>query len=89
VKAIRTAPIGPENGIGEIMSAADAALMISTSWGFTRSAANTVPTTWVSLRKPFGKLGRSGRSVSRQMRIPWSEALPSRRKNAPGILPAA
>ena len=48
-----------------------------------------VPTTWTSLRKPFGNEGRSGRSMSRQVKIAWSLARPSRRKNEPGILPAA
>jgi len=33
--------------------------------------------------------GRSGRSISRQIRMAWSDSLPSRRKNAPGIFPAA
>ncbi len=73
----------------EIISAADAALIASTSCGFSWSAEKMVPTTWVSLRKPLGKDGRSGRSMSRQMRIAWSDRRPSRRKKAPGILPAA
>ena len=37
----------------------------------------------------LGNDGRSGRSISRSVRIAWSVALPSRRKNEPGILPAA
>ena len=47
---MRTAPMGPSNGIPEIINAAEAALMASTSWGFSWSAPITVPTTWVSLR---------------------------------------
>ena len=86
---MRTAPTGPSNGMPESMSAAEAPLIMSTSCGLTRSAARTVPTTWTSLRNPSGKHGRSGRSVSRQVRIAASGALPSRRKNEPGILPAA
>ena len=61
--------------------------MASTSWGLTWSAPKMVPTTWTSLRKPSGNDGRSGRSISRQVRMAWSEDLPSRRKNEPGILP--
>ena len=34
--------------------------MARTSWGFSWSAPMTVMTTWVSLRKPSAKLGRSG-----------------------------
>ena len=86
---MRTAPIGPSKGMPEIINAAEAALMASTSYGFSWSALKIVPTTWTSLRKPFGNDGRSGRSISRQVRTAWSEGLPSRRKKAPGILPAA
>jgi hypothetical protein len=87
--ASRTAPIGPSNGIPDTVRAADAALMASTSWGCSWSAPRIVPTTCTSLRNPSGNDGRRGRSISRQVRMAWSVALPSRRKNEPGILPAA
>ncbi len=48
--ATRTAPIGPSNGMPLIMSAAEAALIDSTSWGLVWSAPMTVSTIWVSLR---------------------------------------
>ncbi|CAM5258347.1 hypothetical protein SVIOM342S_00820 [Streptomyces violaceorubidus] len=48
-----------------------------------------VATTWISLRRPFLKDGRSGRSIRRQVRTASSEGRPSRRKKLPGILPAA
>src|SRR5579875_1261628 len=86
---MRTAPIGPSKGMPESISAALAALMASTSWGFSWSAPITVMTTWVSLRNPSAKLGRNGRSMSRQVRMAASVGRPSRRKNEPGILPAA
>ncbi len=86
---MRTAPMGPSKGMPEIISAAEAALIARMSCGFSWSALKIVPTTWTSLRKPFGKDGRSGRSMSRQIKIAWSESFPSRRKNAPGIFPAA
>ena len=46
-------------------------------------------TTWTSLRRPLANDGRSGRSIRRQVRIASVEGRPSRRKNEPGILPAA
>ena len=46
-------------------------------------------TTWTSSRNPSLKVGRSGRSIRRQVRIAVSEGRPSRRKKLPGILPAA
>ena len=42
-----------------------------------------------SLRMPFGKSGRSGRSVRRALRIASVLGRPSRRKKEPGILPTA
>ena len=86
---MRTAPMGPSNGMPEIIKAAEAALIARMSCGFSWSALKIVPTTWTSLRKPFGNEGRRGRSIRRQIRMAWSESLPSRRKNAPGIFPAA
>jgi hypothetical protein len=86
---MRTEPIGPSNGMPLIINAAEAALIDSTSWGFSWSAPITVVTTWVSLRKSLGNDGRSGRSVRRQVRTASSVGRPSRRKNEPGILPAA
>ena len=46
-------------------------------------------TTWTSLRRPLANDGRSGRSISRQVRIASSHGRPSRRKNEPGMRPAA
>src|SRR4051812_35847861 len=86
---MRTAPIGPSKGMPEIISAADAALMATMSWGFSWSAPRMVPTTWVSLRYPSANDGRRGRSIRRQVRMAWSVGRPSRRKNEPGIFPAA
>ena len=86
---MRTAPTGPSNGMPDSIRAAEAPFRASTSWGFSMSAPRTVPTMWTSLRKPCGNIGRSGRSMRRQVRTADSGALPSRRKNEPGILPAA
>ncbi len=46
-------------------------------------------TTWTSLRRPLMNVGRSGRSIRRQVRIASSLGRPSRRKNEPGMRPAA
>ncbi len=46
-------------------------------------------TTWTSLRRPLANVGRSGRSIRRQVRIASSDGRPSRRKNEPGMRPAA
>ena len=48
-----------------------------------------VSTTWTSLRRPLTNDGRSGRSISRQVRMASSLGRPSRRKNEPGMRPAA
>ena len=82
-------PTGPENGRPESWVESDAALIASTSYGVSGSSARTVMTTWTSLRRPFLKVGRSGRSIRRQVRIASSPGRPSLRKNEPGIWPAA
>ena len=46
-------------------------------------------TTWTSSRYPSRNVGRSGRSISRQVRIAVSDGRPSRRKKLPGIFPIA
>ena len=45
--------------------------------------------TWTSLRKPAGKSGRTGRSISREVRVSFFEGAPSRLKYPPGIRPPA
>ena len=89
MSATRVAPIGPLNGRPEIWVDSDAALIAMTSYMSLGSSARTVMTTWTSLRRPLTNEGRSGRSISRQVRIASSLGRPSRRKNEPGILPAA
>ena len=68
---------------------ADAALIASTSYRSLGSRLRMVTTTWISLRRPSTKDGRSGRSISRQVRIASVDGRPSRRKNEPGMRPAA
>ncbi len=81
--------MGPSNGSPASETAMPAALMAGMSYEFAMSALSTVTTTWTSSRKPSRNVGRSGRSVRRAVRMAVSDGRPSRRKNPPGILPAA
>ncbi len=85
----RTAPTGEGNGTTEHVSAVDAPLIASTSGSFCPSADRTNTMIWVSCVKPFGKSGRIGRSIRRQVRISFSVGRPSRLNQPPGIRPAA
>ncbi len=89
MSATRTAPMGPENGRPESWVDADAALMATTSYRSLGFRLITVTTTWISLRRPSTNDGRSGRSINRQVRIASVDGRPSRRKNEPGMRPAA
>ena len=86
---MRTEPTGPPNGISEIVSAAEAPSVASTSCAFSRSTENVVATTCTSFMKPLGNSGRMGRSIWRAARIAFSLGRDSRLMNPPGILPAA
>ena len=88
-RPMRTAPIGPFQGVSEMVTAADAALIAMISSGLMPSADIENMMTCTSLRIPLGKSGRSGRSVRRAVRMASPLGRPSRRKNEPGILPVA
>ena len=81
--------MGPEKGKPASWVDMDAALIATTSYRCCGSSASMVSTIWISLRRPLTKDGRSGRSMSRQVRIASSDGRPSRRKNEPGIRPTA
>ena len=89
IRATRTPPMGPENGRPASWVDMDAALIATTSYRCCGSSERMVSTIWISLRRPLTKDGRSGRSMSRQVRIASSDGRPSRRKNEPGIRPTA
>ncbi len=89
IRATRTPPIGPENGRPASCVDIDAALMATTSYRWSGCSDMIVSTIWTSLRRPCTNDGRSGRSIRRQVRMASSEGRPSRRKNEPGIRPAA
>ena len=89
ISATRTPPMGPENGRPASCVEAEAALIATTSYRWSGFSAMMVATTCTSLRRPLAKDGRSGRSMSRQVRIASSLGRPSRRKKEPGIRPTA
>ncbi len=88
ISPTRTHAIGRVNGIFEIYSAVAAAVTPITSGSFSLSAESTMATICVSVDQPSGNSGRSGRSISREVKISRSEGRPSRLKNPPGIFPA-
>ena len=67
----------------------DEPIIPNTSGGMLVSTESAVATTHTSLNNPFGKSGRIGLSISLEVRIALSLALPSRRLKLPGILPTA
>ncbi len=85
---IRTAAMGPLNGMPEIRNAALPPVMLSTSGLFSPSQDITLDMTWTSSRYPFGNSGRSGRSVRRHVRISLVVGRPSRFRYPPANLPA-
>ena len=89
MRARRTPPTGPENGRPEMSVDADAAFSAIMSYESSGLTASTVSTTCTSLRSVCGNSGRSGRSMMRHARMASVLGRPSRRKNEPGILPAA
>ena len=86
---MRTAPTGVGTGMSEIISAAEAPFIASTSYGVMWSTDSGMATSCVSRFQPLGKSGRMGRSMSRAVSVAFSPARPSRLKNEPGIFPAA
>ena len=82
-----TPEIGPSHGISEIAIAAETPIIAVISGEQSGSTDITVATTEQSLRKSLGKSGRIGRSMQRDVKIAFSEALPSLLWNEPGIRP--
>ena len=84
-----TEPVGPAQGISEILKAMELPIIAKGSGGMLGSTESAVAMTTTSLYSPFGKRGRIGLSIRREVRIPLSLALPSRFLKPPGILPTA
>mmetsp|Transcript_5596 Transcript_5596/g.13648 ORF Transcript_5596/g.13648 Transcript_5596/m.13648 type:complete len:223 (+) Transcript_5596:2042-2710(+) len=86
----RTAAIGPLHGMSERCKAADAPLIAATSAPrpYRFPAETRVVITWHSEVNPFGKSGRSARSIARATRVSSLERMSVRLK-LDGILPKA
>ncbi len=89
MRTARVEPSGPEKGSPASWVDMEAPFMATTSYSSRSSTARMVPMTWTSLRRPLTKEGRRPRSIRRQVRIAFSLGRPSRRKNEPGMRPAA
>ena len=79
--------MGPSHGISEMLMATETPIIAVISGEQSGSTDITVATTPTSLRISFGNSGRIGRSITREASVAFSEALPSRRRNEPGIRP--
>ena len=86
---MRTAPNGPRNGSPATSTAADAPFIARMPGSFSWSDEIASTISWISFLKPLGKSGRSGRSISREVRISFSAGRPSRLKKPPGMRPPA
>ena len=87
--ATSTLPVGPINGMSEMVRAKELANIASGSGAESGLTESGVATTDTSLKNPFGKSGRKGRSINRLVKIAWSLGLPSLLLNPPGIFPTA
>ena len=80
-------PIGPFHGMSEIERATDAPIIAVISGEQSLSTERTVSERFTSFLKSFGKRGRIGRSITLDVRIAFSDGLPSLLRYPPGILP--
>jgi hypothetical protein len=76
----RTAPTGPSKGMPDRQSAAEAPFIARTSGSTSWSPEMVRQITCTSLRKPSGKSGRIGRSMSRDVSVSFFTGAPSRLK---------
>ncbi len=75
---MNTPAMGPFHGISEMDRATDAPIMAVISGEQSRSTDMTISDSAMSLRRSLGNRGRMGRSMTRLVRIAFSEGLPSR-----------
>ena len=85
--ATRQEPVGPWKGMSEMLSAIDEPSIAIGSGATSGSTESAVAITVTSLKNPFGKRGRRGLSIRRDVKIALSLGLPSRFLNPPGIFP--
>ena len=82
-----TPEMGPSHGISEIERATETPIIAVISGEQSGSTDITVATTPTSFLISLGKRGRIGLSITREARVAFSLALPSRRWKEPGIRP--
>lgn len=70
----RTAATGPFHGMSLTANAKEAAFILSTSGKFFESIARMLQTSCVSQRNPSGNRGRSDLSMTRAVKISFSDA---------------
>ncbi|CAG0903163.1 unnamed protein product [Darwinula stevensoni] len=85
----RTAPIGPDQGISDMLRAAEAALMAKTSGSCTPSTDRRLQMICVSPENARGNMGLKDRSIMRLVRTSLSVGPRSRRRKFMGMRPAA
>ena len=84
-----TEPVGPPNGISDMLSAADEPIIAHTSGEWSWSTDNTNAETHTSFLKSFGNSGLIGLSITLDVRIAFSLGFPSLFWKLPGIFPTA
>ena len=84
-----TLPVGPANGISEILIAIELPSIAKGSGEISGSTDKAVAITITSLKSPLGNKGLIGLSISLLVKIALSDALPSLFLNPPGIAPIA
>ncbi len=87
---MRTAETGPSIGAPLTRRATEEAMIAVVAGLTSPSAERTLAMIWTSLIVPFGNIGRSGRSIKREINVASSDGRPSRlTKRLPLILPLA
>ncbi len=82
-----TAPVGPSNGMSDIVNAMDEPNIPAISGEQSWSTDNTVTVTVTSFLNPLGKRGLKGLSINREVSIALSPGFPSLLMKPPGIFP--
>jgi hypothetical protein len=85
----RTEASGPLKGSEEIDTDVAEPFIAKMSGSTFLSDARTMHWTWTSLKKPFGKRGLIGRSMSLEVSTSLSVGFPSLLRKPPGNFPAA
>ena len=87
IRPTKTEAVGPLKGISDIDRAIEDPNIATISGVQSCSTDKTVATTCTSFLNPSGNRGLIGLSINLDVKVAFSEALPSLFKNPPGILP--